>query len=457
MAGVAQIETATDEIEDRTKPSFLRRVRIQGYKSIASCNVRLAPLTILVGRNAAGKSNFLDALAFLRDGMDVGFPEAVKRRGGWNAVICHTSDSRTIEFEVEVAFVCGRSYRLVGRKNGPIASSAVSEAAINLEGVSFLATYRLKISADNHSLPILRKESLDIADTTNTYRGGFVAHEGDIERWRKTSESGHVLPLPRSRDLSSIARPGFTLLGSIGPQPFVDLADALRTMKCYNLQPEAMRPVQKPLPGAMLEKDGRNFASVIDSLTENDPDAMDRVREYLSIIAEEVSQFETVRYGEYETVKFLLHASSDRNPIAFDAVSMSDGTLRALGVLLAAFQIHLPAGPSVVGIEEPEAALHPAATHTLVDALQDATQKTQILLTTHSGDLLADRDLDPSQILVVRNRNGETRIAPIDPGSREIIRKELYSLADLQRMDQLELDEADLDQQFKAQAVSEEN
>ena len=69
------------------------------------------------------------------------------------------------------------------------------------------------------------------------------------------------------------------------------------------------------------------------------------------------------------------------------------------------------------------------------------------MLTTHSADLLADRDLHPSQILVVRNRNGETRITPVDSASREIIAKELDTLADLQRQDLLDLDDADLQRQ----------
>jgi predicted ATPase len=114
---------------------------------------------------------------------------------------------------------------------------------------------------------------------------------------------------------------------------------------------------------------------------------------------------------------------------------------------MAAFQIHLPFGPSVIGVEEPEAALHPAAMRALVDALDDATQRTQILLTTHSADLLSGRDISPGQVLIVRNRAGKTHITPVDKASQEIIRKELYTLADLQRMDKLDLDEADLKRQ----------
>ncbi len=58
---------ADDAVEVLAKPPFLRRVRIRGYQSIAFCDVTLEPLTILVGRNASGKSNFLDARGFLRD------------------------------------------------------------------------------------------------------------------------------------------------------------------------------------------------------------------------------------------------------------------------------------------------------------------------------------------------------------------------------------------------------
>src|SRR5687768_12911639 len=85
------MSTATDPEANGTadvqaKPPFLRRVRIRGYKSIAFCDVTLEPLTILVGRNASGKSNFLDALAFLRDMVSLNLPEAVRRHGGAKAI-----------------------------------------------------------------------------------------------------------------------------------------------------------------------------------------------------------------------------------------------------------------------------------------------------------------------------------------------------------------------------------
>jgi predicted ATPase len=238
------------------------------------------------------------------------------------------------------------------------------------------------------------------------------------------------------------------LLSVIGTQPFVELGEGLRWMAFYNFIPDAMRGLPMPTAGALLDKHGQNLASVLEGLEELEPESVRRVRDYLRAIAEEVEDFKVVRLGEYETVRFRLRGEAGQRRLEFDAAGMSDGTLRCLAALVAAFQVVLPHGyPSVVGIEEPETALHPAAMRALVDALDDTTQRTQILLTTHSADLLSGRDVSPGQVLVVRNRGGQTHITPIDPASREIIRKELYSLAELQRMDKLDLDEADLKRQ----------
>src|SRR2546425_5078132 len=106
----------SERLDEHAAPPFLRRVRIRGFKSIAFCDVPLEPLTILVGRNAAGKSNFLDALAFLRDLLDTSATEAVKRHGGWSSVICRTATVPIISIEIEAGFSCGRSHQRISSK-----------------------------------------------------------------------------------------------------------------------------------------------------------------------------------------------------------------------------------------------------------------------------------------------------------------------------------------------------
>ena len=75
----------------------------------------------------------------------------------------------------------------------------------------------------------------------------------------------------------------------------------------------------------------------------------------------------------------------EKKRLKFEAFSMSDGTLRALGLLTAVYQ---SSAPSLIAIEEPEATIHPGALGAILDILRAATQKMQVVVTTHSPELL---------------------------------------------------------------------
>src|SRR5437879_8823906 len=91
----------SERLDEHVAPPFLRRVRIRGYKSIAFCDVTLEPLTILVGRNATGKSNFVDALTFLRDVVFLGVTEASRLRGGAEAIKCGVSSDSGMAIQIQ--------------------------------------------------------------------------------------------------------------------------------------------------------------------------------------------------------------------------------------------------------------------------------------------------------------------------------------------------------------------
>jgi predicted ATPase len=122
----------------------------------------------------------------------------------------------------------------------------------------------------------------------------------------------------------------------------------------------------------------------------------------------------------------------------FSSTSMSDGTIRAIAVLAALFQPRSLNGRlPLVGIEEPETALHPAAAGVLFDALTEASTHVQVIATSQSPDLLDREDLDPSVVRVAAMQDGLTLIGDVDEASREIARQKLYTLGELMRGDQL--------------------
>ncbi len=127
---------------------------------------------------------------------------------------------------------------------------------------------------------------------------------------------------------------------------------------------------------------------------------------------------------------------------------MSDGTLRALASLTAIFQnVQDGDRPSLVAIEEPETALHPAAMRALVSAFDAATMRTQVLLTTHSPDLLDAEEIKPENVRIVQMIDGQTMIGPIDEASVDIVRRNLDTLGGLERNDSLHIDFDDLQRQ----------
>ena len=92
----------------------------------------------------------------------------------------------------------------------------------------------------------------------------------------------------------------------------------------------------------------------------------------------------------------------------------------------------------LIGIEEPESALHPAAAGVLRDALRAASQHTQVLVTSHSPELLDDKYIQAESILSVLIDNGVTTIAPLDEAGRTTIQEGLYTPGELLRLNQLE-------------------
>jgi predicted ATPase len=224
------------------------------------------------------------------------------------------------------------------------------------------------------------------------------------------------------------------LVALSGLAEFREPFDALSAMRFHRFNPEAMRSIQDPDEGKVLRSDGSNIASVWGRLQERDPYAIKRITSYLNVIVPDIREINRVELANKETLQFRQAKHG-----TFPASSMSDGTLLALGALVASYQMRgAKNATTVVTIEEPESALHPAAVAAIMDALHEASGQTQIVVTSHSADVLDQVNLESDALLVTESRNGSTVVAEVDAASREAIRRHLYSPGELLRMDQLQ-------------------
>jgi predicted ATPase len=380
-----------------TVPPFVTRVRIQNFKSIKACDVELGPLAILVGPNGSGKSNFLDALRFTSEALSTTLDLALRDRGGVNEVR-RRSGGHPNHFAVRVDF------RL---PNGSTGHYAFQVGAVSGGGYQ-----------------VTDEECL------------VVPHRFGDHATRYRVQKGSLVTTVEER-LPAVAEDRLYLVSASNVAAFRPVYDALTAMGFYNLSPGAIRALQQPDAGTLLRRDGDNLASVLGHLAQHNQSANEGVVEYLRRVAPGVEGVTKRSVGPMETIEFRQRVAGRRDPWAFLAPSMSDGTLRGLGVLVALLQSN-GKPPTLVGIEEPEVALHPAAVSVLLDAVADASRHTQVVLTSHSPDLLDRDDLRDSALLAVAADDGVTTIGSVSEVGRTALRDRLFTAGELLRLNQLE-------------------
>jgi len=359
-------------------------------------------LTFLVGPNGAGKSNFLDALRFVTDALRTSLDHALRERGGIKEVR-RRSGGHPTHFSIRLEF----------------------ELDSGAEG-----HYEFRIGAQQRGGYEVQEEECEIHRSPKSAGKGTSDAFFRVRNGKATSSASFYPPASPDR---------LYLVNASGLPEFVPIYDALSRMGFYSLNPARIRDLQAPDAGDLLQRDGSNIASVLARLATYDKEAKQRIEEHLAKVVPGVYGVDAKVVGPRETLEFRQQVAGSPDPWRFLAANMSDGTLRALGILVALFQASNGGRRRVplVGIEEPEVALHPAASGILLDSLRDASGKTQVVVTSHSPDLLDDEDLDTESILAVISESGVTKIGPLDETGKSALRDRLYTAGELLRLNQL--------------------
>ncbi len=382
-------------------PPFLTRVRLSRYRSIRSCDVGLGSLAILVGPNGSGKSNFLDALGLVADALNSSLDHALRARGGLRRVL-HQPARSSDELEIVLDFQLPYSDRpCPGR-------------------------YRLALGtgSEDGGWQVTREECVLLGRDNSEPQAFFSVEKGIV------TESSFEQPPAAVHDglyltrVSSIAE-----LGAV--------ADGLSRMRFFDLHLGGVPRLIEQEPGLVLAPDGRNLAAVVHRLQSDSPRTLERVTEYLRVVQPNLEKIEAVTIDDFVTVDFLLRVGTRRQH--FPISSMSDGTLNALAVLITAFQpsAGLKAPPVLIGVEEPEKALHPAVSTLLTDAFLEASRSVQVMVTSHSPDLLEHEELEAGSLVAVEAEDGITRLGRLDEFAHSVLRDRLTTPGELHRQNQL--------------------
>ena len=378
---------------------FLTRVVVQDYKSIASCDIAPSRFSILVGPTGAGKSNFLSALQLVADSLRDTLSDALSRQGGAGSVIRRTEDVESFGIRVD----CDLAE----------ASACYAFTVQPLEAGEF---------------KVLREECVIKPKNTEHSEAHYSIERGSVKRCSVPD------PPPPSEFSLYLSRAADT-------QEFSPLHQALSGMAFYNFSPDAIRNPAPMGSSEMLIRDGSNLADVLTFLEKRFPELKNLVKEYFCCVMSGFNRVRQVPAGSNQILEFWHQADGQCDPRRFHASEMSDGSLRLLGILVALFQrIDRVGGdpiPSLIGIEEPENAMDPAMLEFLVDVFMHAAENTQVLVTCHSTELLAHKDVTDTAIITVGSEQGQTRIAPISDVDRSLMLDRTCNAGELLSMNML--------------------
>ena len=379
---------------------FIQTIRLENILSFGpdTPELPLEPLNVLIGPNASGKSNLIEALAILQAAPS-DIQEPIREGGGirnwlWkgtaktpNATIDLTLSRRIdIPLRYRLSFT-DRSSRFavvdeVIEDERPRTADAAPYFYYRHEVLGPLIKFIAPPEGDAVKPPV-QLQSEDRLEIRLTWED--VQHDQSILSQRRDSQT-------------------YPELGNLGT-----IFSFMRFYRELNLGRDApARLPQRPdLPQNYLLEDASNLSLVLSDLL-NRPtvkrELLERLRDFNPAVEDMVA---SVSGG---TVQLFFHEKGLRHPVP--ATRLSDGSLRYLCLL--AVLCH-PELPRVICIEEPELGLHPDVIPEVAKLLVKASSRSQIFVTTHS-DILVDALSDvPEAVIVCEKRDGATQLRRLDP------------------------------------------
>lgn len=373
---------------------IIRSLTLQGFRSIAAERIDFDNPTFLVGRNGSGKSNLVDAFAFLAEATNSSLSSAMSKRGGAAAVFHRIASSQPpLDLVLDVEF---------GRVDARTESGRFA----------FLA----RAQADR-GYKVIR----EICEVHGQEPASYDRQGG-------LSLPSLKLPVPHTEPSSLL------LPAAGGLEPFNPIKRTLAEIRAYAIEPARLRGFQAADNGSSLLPHGENAVNVLRNIERSSPGDLEQIQEFLTASLPYELHVQAVQYGSQLSLKF--RQTSQAGSLDLSASEVSDGTLRLLGLLLVVFQ---SPPPSVILIEEPEVSLHPGNLDVVLDLINAASHRSQVIVTTQSSELLDSASwIEDRHLRIVYWENGHTCVSRIGRASREALEEHLMGAGELLRSNLLD-------------------
>lgn len=340
----------------------INRLEIKGYKSIEHLVIEdLSSLTVFAGANGSGKSNIVDAIAFLGANIQKGAELAIKEFGGFNQIHCfkvRKEKRNTISYYLDIEL-----------------NNACYEYELILKDIDTKPKYSKEQLVMNNKT-ILKRDNKD---------NFFIIGDDKLSLEHFPVELSALMFVSKH-----------------------DLYTLLSNVKVYRIDPfNAKKPSTQIAEISELDSNATNLASVLTSLEQRE-DFRNEILDWVSLIVPGMEKIHTDK-RHIDGSTFLMF-KEEGTKASFPAHLVSDGTIYVLSILTAILDRTTRVGITI--IEEPERGIHPQAIAELINFMREKAELNHpILLTTHSESIV--RSVDLNELNFISKIDGKTQIFPV--------------------------------------------
>lgn len=350
-----------------TPSALLTKVRVEGFRSLKDVSIDLAPINVLIGPNGAGKSNLLSVLRLVPLMRTQSLRRFVGEQGGASTLL-HYGPNQTREIEIDFTFAADHGAN----------------------------AYHARLGYAAH-------DSLIFLDESVRHARSDKANPLSV-----TLGAGHAESLLMERARDPQAKTERVLDKLVSRMSYYHFHDTSVT--------SPLRQNSARADDRHLRSNGSNLATVMYRLrTSESPDmrpAWNRIEGLVKSVAPFIATLEPDLVAPEAPNSAVRLYWTDLRGHRFDAHDLSDGTLRAIALIVALAQ---PAStlPAFITIDEPELGLHPAALALVASLVRSVSSHSQIVLSTQAPALLDE--FEPEQVVVVEQTKGESTFRRLDP------------------------------------------
>jgi predicted ATPase len=340
----------------------INHIKIGGFRKLKEIDLLVRPLMVLIGANGVGKTSLLDAFSMLSASAIGGLNSKLSQYGGVASVLTHEkAEAVSLFVEMDV----------------PGHNPLEYELSLVPKGVGYVIS-RESLSQSREGFNGVFKH-IDSHDGTIQYYKTEGTRRLVRPTWEHNPVETSLFQVPKMfREPEELRR----ILGSVTQYHALDVSSRAPVKL-----PQQMKPAE--LPGA----DGEDLIPFLYYLRESNRDRYEAIED---VLKSAFPSFETLSFPPVAAGMLSMTWKDKNFNKPFYMHELSEGTLRFLWLVSL---LQSPALSTVTMIDEPEVSLHPELLSILADLMREASERTQLIVATHSDRLI--RYLEPKEVVVM--------------------------------------------------------